>query len=362
MYNKKEIEAANKLCGENLPKIFEIFKIKLDNCGTAFYGTCCVHNSDKNNSMAIYLNNGNPQWACFTKKCHKIFCGNMLGFVRGLLSHENGYANPGDPTYSFSNTIKWINQNLGDSPKSPIFSPSNSEPSIDIPIDEKCFGDFRISRQEARSRLNLPSPYMVSRGFSPQVLNDYDVGESKKYNPKTCWRAIVPIYNFAGTTCIGVTARSVFPECTTCNSHHDAKWPCPKESLRRMYSKWKNVGFRRRYSLYNYWKLPQKCKSLLIVESPGNVWRLVEAGFKNVVAIYGSYQINSFQEKLIKDKGVENLYLGFDNDEAGKEAFDINGKHLWSRFNIHKIVPTESDFAEMGVEVCKEKIIPQIKG
>ncbi len=361
LYSKEKIEAAENLCNVQLPKLLSLFDVKLEKGGNVYYGTCCIHSSDKSNSMAIYLNDGHLNWSCFTKKCHKTFFSSSIGLVRGLLSRQNGYSNAGDRMVSFPETVAWIFENLGN-PTDCTFSPCKLVKTEDSPIDMESLGVLQLSREQVRERLNLPSQYMQSRGFSPEVLNLYDVGQSKKYNAKTCWRAIVPIYDPEGKTCIGVTARSVFQECPTCKCFHDSKWPCPKESLQRMYCKWKNVSFKRRYSLYNYWKLPKKCKSLVIVESPGNVWKLVEAGIENVIAIYGSYKINTFQEKLIKDKGVEHVYLGFDDDEPGKLAFQENGKALWEKYHIHKLEPIDSnDFAEMDIGVIKEKICPQIK-
>ena len=74
--------------------------------------------------------------------------------------------------------------------------------------------------------------------------------------------------------------------------------------------------------MYNYSKaLPtiQSTGVVILVESPGNVWRLAEAGIKNAVAIFGT-ALNVDQRKLLDESGAINILLMMDNDDAGEQA------------------------------------------
>ena len=59
-----------------------------------------------------------------------------------------------------------------------------------------------------------------------------------------------------------------------------------------IHSKWRhNKDFKTQEHLYNMWfakEFIQSTRTAIIVESPGNVWRLEEAGIHNSVAIFGT--------------------------------------------------------------------------
>ncbi len=314
---------------------------------------CPIHNSSRLDALSMYNNQGTIKWSCFSKKCHDLFIGSSIGFIRGLLSKRNGWAERGDVAVSFAETIQFIREKL----RGEIIQIAQI-PKIP---EEIILGDIKVPREEVRKRLRIPSPYFVKRGFCPKVLDFYDVGPSFSPSNKTFFREIVPIYHPNESYCLGCTARTVFPICPVCQCYHDPKGKHIPSDFARLYSKWKNLNFKMRYSLYNYWNLPPKLSSLIIVEGPGNVWKLVEAGIKNVVGIYSAARINEYKEKLIKEKGVDHLYLGFDNDDAGDYAFQENGRLLWEKFNIHKLTPTKNDFGDMTADEIKKYVLPQIK-
>lgn len=348
MYSKEEILQYQRLADQNIEFILNHFHVKLNkNCQT-YVGCCPIHQgADNPTAFNLYHNQDPIKWKCFTHKCDGQLHGTSLGLIRGLLSKQ------GEPV-SFIQVINFCKNH---------FNLKVTEPKMSVKTEEVVkFGDIAVSREETRKRLKIPSEYFISRGFSKEILDTYDVGASLKPNKRTYWREIVPIYDPKGDYCVGATCRTIFSKCSLCNNYHDSKWRCPPETVKHLYCKWKNVSFKRRFSLYNYWKLPKNINSIIVVESPGNVWRCVEAGIKNVVAIYGSAKLTPYQEKLLKEKQIQHIYFAFDNDEPGQIAFQEAGKAIWDIFNIHKIKIPElfNDIGEMNIEEVKKEIIPQI--
>ena len=74
--------------------------------------------------------------------------------------------------------------------------------------------------------------------------------------------------------------------------------------------------------LYNFWfakKQILESHTVLIVESPGNVWKLEENNIHNSVAIFGS-SLSDMQKMILDSSGAMNIVILTDNDEAGKKA------------------------------------------
>ena len=352
MLTKEEIQYYEDLAAGNLDYIFKHFQINLNKYADNYQGCCPIHDGANNpNGFCLYFNRERIKWRCFTHQCHSIHKDTTLGLIRGLLSQQSGR------TESFGKVIEFCKTELNG--KVFIREKYSKEPPTIIPSYK-----LHVPREIVRSRLKLPSNYFLKRNFSREILDLHDVGESISYNKKTCWRAIVPIYDETNSFCIGCTARSVFNKCVACDCYHDITWKCPKDYIKRFYCKWKNVSCHTESSLYNYWFLGPEEPSVIVVESPGNVWRIKEAGFNNVIGLYGCRKLNSYQINLLKQKNVRHLYFGLDNDNAGQIAFQENGKHLWKLFNIHKLnfPPEYNDFGEMSHKLVRDTLSQQLRG
>ena len=74
--------------------------------------------------------------------------------------------------------------------------------------------------------------------------------------------------------------------------------------------------------LYGYWLSREHIKNsrmAVLVEGQGDVWRLWEAGIKNVVGMFGS-GLTDTQIRILETSGATTLVLLPDNDEAGAKA------------------------------------------
>ena len=109
--------------------------------------------------------------------------------------------------------------------------------------------------------------------------------------------------------------------------------------------KYKNTkGFQRDFCLYPFDKLNLKKKYVMICEGPIDAINLRQLGF-NAVAILGSY-LSKFQRLFIINN-FETVVLATDNDKAGRDAAYNMRIRLNDYCNIHKLVYSANDPAEI---------------
>ncbi len=329
-YSQEYLKQISKVVENNIEKLWEKFGITVSKFHGYYGGTCPVHGGDNTTAFQFMMNNDGvyhrPRWRCWTHSCHERCRDTTIGLIQCLLSHR-GQA-------SFFDAVEWIEKNFPVNGISLETDETIITPNFSIPPPK-----LQLTKAEIRGKINIPSRYFQSRGFSPKLLDFHDVGPFKKPENGLFYREVVPVYDLTGTICIGATCRSVFEECPKCHAFHDPKRDCPKPELLSVYCKWKNWQFRKAFSLYNYWwanKTLQKTRKAILVEGIGDTWALKAIGIENVVSAYGRH-LSFGQLKLLLNAGVEHLYVAFDNDQAGQDGFKQLGKKYWQDVNIHKI-------------------------
>ena len=97
------------------------------------------------------------------------------------------------------------------------------------------------------------------------------------------------------------------------------------------------------------------------MESPGNVWRLEEAGIHNSVALFGT-SLNPPQKQLIDESGALTIILIMDNDEngAGQEAAVKIKEQCENTYRIYVVDINKNDVGEMSTNEVTEDIKPWI--
>ncbi len=161
--------------------------------GVVFRGPCPVHLGDGHNFEVRADGSTFPiVWACFSRHCEKggRLKNNLLGLVRGALSGDPDRPAKVETARAF---VEGFLARGGDRPK-PLRRPT-ARPTRTT---------MALSREEVRGRLVIPSPYFVSRGFSPAVLDRLDIGDSAKLG-----RAVVPIYDDRDEVCVGFITRAI---------------------------------------------------------------------------------------------------------------------------------------------------------
>lgn len=357
---------------EHIEDLFDEFDVDLTKNGKKYFGGCPIHcgGADKNPFNLFFEGEyyrGN--WKCRSHHCEQIFKKSLIGFVRGLLSRQAGWTTKGDKEVSFNDTVEWILKWLGQ-------DYNNIKVDQDVIDKNKFINQSRIilkRKQEGlkiepeliKSTLVCPSAYFINRGYNADILNKYYVGDCHKIGKEMYHRAVVPIFDEKGEYVVGVTGRSLFEQCSKCKLWHNPDCGCPQTELDKFLSiKWRhNKNFQAENYLYNLWNAKQsieKTNSVCLVESPGNVWKLLENGVENCVATFGSY-LTDDQMSLLMNTGCLVLNLIYDNDEAGRLAVHNIKEKAGKTYNINHIkVEDVNDISDMINDRVKTDIVSKI--
>jgi len=292
---------------------------------------CPIHGGDNESALNLYYEGDSYRgnWKCRTHGCEKYFKASILGFIRGVISAQRySWNKDGDKMCSFQEVMAFANSLVSDQIQTGkvfnnIAQDKNNFSRIINNITNKPNEDSKISRQSAIKNIKIPSQYYIDRGFSSEILQKYDVGLCDNPDKPMYKRVVVPIYDDNRKYLVGCTGRSIFHQCDICGSYHDDNKQCPDKEKLWLYSKWKHsLGFKSQNHLYNYWYAKEFIYNnnyAIIVESPGNVWKLEEAGLHHSLALFGC-NLSDRQKLILDSSGAMTLFVIMDNDDAGKKA------------------------------------------
>lgn len=371
----EQIKKAEDIAGERLPDLLDALGITELRKAKRFYvGQCPIHGGDNNSAFNIF-HQGNQtvgNWRCFTNGCHKHFFPSLTGFVRGYLSATKyGWSSPRDVEKEcpFQEAVDFILRFIGK---------KDGNIQVDYEAVEKrrfvnhidhiyCRQEpktvLSIGKETLRNSIEIPAPYYIIRGYTEEILKRYDVGICTNPAKPMYMRSVVPIYDTDHNYVVGCTGRSVFDSCPLCKSYHNPIHKCPDEKQKWVYTKWKhNSGFKAEDYLYNYWFSKKSISQngiAILTESPGNVWRLEEAGFDCSVATFGAH-LTDGQRDILDKSGALALILLYDPDEAGREAEKYIKQTCEKLYSITIPNISNTDIGECSVSFLKERLTPVI--
>jgi 5S rRNA maturation endonuclease (ribonuclease M5) len=350
------------LCDATCDKIEDLldyFEIEYKHNNHSMVSMCCpIHNGDNPSAVNIYHEGDNYRgnWKCRTHGCDKIFRSSIIGFIRGILSNKKyGWINDGDQTATFAEAIEFATKFVGQSLNDYKVDNATKEKKQFAQIIEKVTQkpeklNLQITRNQVKGILKIPAQYYIDRGYSTKILEKYDIGLCDRPNKEMSNRVVAPIYDDNREFVIGCTGRSIFPKCPKCSLYHNDTESCPQE-YQWQYSKWKHSsGLKTQNVLYNMWFAKEHIKqtnTVIIVESPGNVWRLEENGIHNSVAIFGT-TLSDRQKIILDSSGAMKLIIIMDNDDAGVEATKKIIDKCNRTYQIHVPTISKNDIGEMN--------------
>ena len=353
---------------DNIETLLASFDIEYKLSNRMITMCCPIHGGDNPSALNLYPEGeryrGN--WKCRTHGCEKHFKASVLGFIRGIISSKKyAWKEPGDNTCSFKEAVEYATAFINKDLSSIKISRSDKEKKqftnvVHYLNDDKNASVVKITRKQIISSLNIPAQYYIDRQYSPEILKRYDVGLCEKTGKEMSGRIVVPIYDNDYEYMVGCTGRSIYEKCVNCKGFHNPEYSCPNSDDIWKYSKWKHSSdFKSQNYLYNFWfakKHILKTGMAIIVESPGNVWRLEENNIHNSVAMFGS-SLSDRQKILLDSSGAMSLIILTDNDDAGKKAAEqIKNKCK----NTYRIFIPPISAADVG-EMTKEQINNEIK-
>ena len=227
---------------------------------------------------------------------------------------------------SKGDTTKWlINKGLD-----PTKEVRKTEPKINQP---------KVFAKESLSKLMPNHTYWNNRGISKDTLSNFKGGIAEE--GKMADRYVFPIFN-KNQQIIGFSGRDIKPE--------------RKDNSKFVRPKWKHIGDKSKwnYPLLNNLKIIREQKSIIVVESIGDMLSLWENGIKNTIVSFGvifSPNMLSILTRMDPDK----VFISFNDDSsssnAGNEAAESAKKKLLQFFDEDQITiklpKGYNDFNEM---------------
>lgn len=354
------------LC-DQIESVLDHFNLEYKSNGKMISMCCPIHNGDNPSAISLYPTGDTYRgnWKCRTHNCEKTFKGSIIGFIRGIISSQKyNWTKPGDKFASFKEavefTTKFLNKDFSDIKVSKVDRNKKTFTSIVGYINSEQQPETKlISRDNIVKALQIPAQYYVDRGYSPEILTKYDVGLCSSPGKEMYNRVVVPIYDNDYKYMVGCSGRSMFEKCGKCSSFHDTNNHCPNDEMLWIHSKWKhNSEFKAQNYLYNFWfakKFIMQSNIAVIVESPGNVWRLEENGIHNSVGIFGS-SLSDRQKILLDSSGAMSLVILTDNDDAGRKAAEQIQKKCQNTYKIYIPKISKNDVGEMTSEEINSEI------
>jgi hypothetical protein len=301
--------------------------------------TCPIHKG-ADNPTAFTIKG--EFWHCNTHGCSGTYGSKLEGLVVAL---ADSHANPpirlrdkyGHPNFAASR--RWLAKEAGRLKS--VFADRPSLHCSDKPRNKP--SSAWCSRQRALDSLHVPSVYFQTRGFAPDTLRAYAIGDPVSggaFGHLAGW-AIVPLFGSGERkeSCIGYVARNV-------GTDHESRWKVspglpPNERL-----------FNREVAT----RAAQWDGRLLVVEGVGDALRCVEAGFPNVIAVLGS-SLSDDQRYPFLSCGVREAVVLADKDKAGdKFAAQVRQQVQGIMDAVHVIsVPDPyKDIGEMPMPEARE--------
>lgn len=352
-----------------------------------YHGCCPIHAGDNPGALNLY-HDGDTRpgfWRCNTKGCELHFKKTIIGFVRGVLSHNkhdwtclrSKTQRESQKTVGWRETVDWCCQFLGTDIRGIKVDYDEVEKRryaaevasfTRTPQQEK----DGLTRAVVRRHLKIPAAYFAGRGWSPEVLDRYDVGlypgvkdEQGKEKPLAN-RVAVPVYDNDYRFVVGFTGRSIYGPCPQCGRHHALREQCPEKGDRLAWgrtAKWYNHQFLKESYLYNYWfakKVIRETGVAVLVEGPGDVWRLEEAGVHTGLGLFGVH-LSDEQQVMLEMSGAMNVVVLTNTDAAGEGAREELKDRLGRSFRLHFPLLKTKDVGEMSVAQVKDELGPLVQ-
>jgi hypothetical protein len=327
---RSEVEAIRTTANAHISKVMDALGVQYADRGTRLTGKCPVPHSytdsPNNNPTAFSWSYDYGGWCCFTHHCEHIFGCDIFGLVRSL--REISFIDSVKLVKSILDVKNFIIINNGEQLRTP------RKPFKHSPIE------LYLMRHLS------PINYYKQRGLSFKTVREFNAGGAWFcHGTYGHGRLIVPVHDPISGFPIGFTCRSLKDE-------FQPKWLHCKDFSASQDAKDNSIHINS--CLFNLHRVSGE--TIIITEGPFDVMKLHEAGIKNAVALLGSGGISEEREILLKEKGIRNIVLLLDHDEAGLDAtmrIWNKHKHKFKIKSLTKLLPLGSDPGGASDEVIK---------
>jgi len=342
--SKPKIDILCQKLSERIEDILDFFGIEYDQYDNRISAACPIHGGDKADALTIFTSGDNVvgNWYCWTNHCEKEYVNTMLGFIRGVMSQRE------DREVGFVEVVNFACEFIDLGLDDMKIDVEHMEKSSFIACASNLLKESKpapkgVPREMVRQGLQRPVDFYLKRGYLEKTLDAFDVGICVNSNKLMYNRIVVPVYDDSHQYMVGCVGRSLEENPST------QKWINSK-------------GFNSGAHLYNYWAAKERVsatETIILVEGQGDVWRLWEAGVRNVVGIFGCH-LTDYQQISIEKSGALNIVVLTDNDEAGRKAASSIKEKCGRLFNLHFPTLMKKDVGDMSVSEIEHHLKPQI--
>lgn len=305
---------------------------------------CKQHGGNRDNPTAFSWRPDIGKWICWSHHCEEAYGNDIFGLVSSVLGT------------SFKDTNKWVHERLAEKNvdvSQTVLPPENAYRGTSLHTHEPL-------KEDNLRFLQMDPEYLLNRGFSKEVLRDYQAGLWQRVGTYMHDRVVFPIRDHDGFL-VGYTGRTIHPE-----SYFEAKGiQYRKWTHGRHYNQWPKVGDLLISSLlFNLNRA--KCRlgqqrNIIIVEGPLDGMKLEMAGIHNWVATLGTSFCANHRTLLVK-YGVTDLYVAYDNDEergptkrkAGEDGLVRLKRVVGDIFNVHRVEIPGHDCGDLSTEQLQQ--------
>lgn len=350
MMTNEDKQTLRVLANRDITRVLDKLGVAYNGRGNLIQGTCpCKqHGGDGNNKTAFSWRQDIGYWMCWTHHCETKFGNDIFGLVRSILQCD------------FNAALDWIEKVLGNQSVGVIPTPRILKPK----------GDLRVHAplDETRLRFLKQRPqYLLDRGYSPEVLDKYQIGLWDRIGSYMHERAVFPVRDHQGFL-VGFTSRTI----------HDETW-FTERSLD--YKKWLHGRYFDRpprdddslwtgsvlFNLFNSKTFLMPHRRMILVEGPLDGLKLQMYGIYNWVASL-STTFTAGHRSLLVQQGVSDLYVAYDADDPTKYEDGIGpGDKGWTRmqrivgdlFRLHRVnLPIGKDPGSLDEKSIRDIFLP----
>lgn len=330
---QNQISAACDALKDHIPEVLDRLDIEYVEYPNRFSFPCPIHGGDNPEGCSIFLDGDDVvgNWKCWTAGCDEDYARNIFGFVRGCLTAKKGSEATLNETYKFCESIA-----KAEKVEEKDLNPTKEVKLLDVFLKQSVKTESTMTRQDIRSKIEIPCQYYIDRGYSAEVLDLFDVGTCVDKNKPMYNRAVVPIYDMKDCF-VGCVGRSIY-------DNMQPKW---------LHSK----GFKKEhlYGLNVALDSIIRERTVFLLEGQGDVWRMHEAGYSNSVGIFGA-AISDEQLIILEEIGVMNVVILTDYDDAGNRAANQIIKKCGRRFNYLRPTLDAKDVGDLSIEQLQEQL------
>lgn len=325
---RERIDILNLKLQSNIELLLKTLGVNLDDyviTETEIRGVAPCHDSANNSTGFTYYKN-NGIWFCWTQRCHDDWGQDSVGLVRALKQ------------CSFPEAIVFAEKFAKGKKIEEELQDRKVEKEFERVDNWKKHLNQKVYEEEILKKLSPSDGYAKQRNIKPELFRELGAGYAREGAMKH--RIVFPVRDIKGRI-VGFTGRRLYDS---------DEW--------KNFPKWKHHRFEKSVNLFNINRAKEEIRNkhqVILCEGPFDMMRFEEAGYHNVVSIFGTH-ITQGQVTLLCQSLVMDVVLALDHDDAAIKVLGKNVNILQSSlFNVEIIYAKRGgDWADMSAAEIRE--------